>query len=377
MKVAIFESIVTPAGHEHDFDRILVQEMQKLGHQVEFFVPEDYPFKIDYGVPVSQLKGQAVSYAGSSGLRKILLSAKREIRRLHWFNELYRYTQTGRMDAIIIPTATYRFLRSIRFSQLKRSSIPIIPIMHGINPGEAARFFHQTQMLQHNPQIKMAVITLGSDIFGKKCDNIGCIRPPVFPKNSELQHLNRPQRPLTLGFFGQYRREKNLEGFLAVFCRARFDVPVQLLVQGATVLPEDGADFERIQQLYGQHSNIQFLHRALIGKEWQQAIDGVDALIMPYASERYRYHWSAMLFTAIGFDKPVIIADSINPEVMNHYPIGVSFLPQGEENLQQALETFVNTYAQQQAVYQSALLQANLDFSPQNFVTSLMHKVTS
>ena len=50
MKIAIFESIITPGGHEVDFDRIIVDEMKKLGHEVLFYVPEDFEFKFDYGV---------------------------------------------------------------------------------------------------------------------------------------------------------------------------------------------------------------------------------------------------------------------------------------------------------------------------------------
>ena len=48
MKIAILESIVMPAGHEVEFDRILVEEMKNQGHEPIFFVPEKYPFKLDY-----------------------------------------------------------------------------------------------------------------------------------------------------------------------------------------------------------------------------------------------------------------------------------------------------------------------------------------
>ncbi len=34
MHIAILESITTPGGHEVDFDRILVEELQALGHKV-------------------------------------------------------------------------------------------------------------------------------------------------------------------------------------------------------------------------------------------------------------------------------------------------------------------------------------------------------
>ena len=47
MRVAILESIVMPAGHEVEFDRILVNELKKQGHEPVFFVPPNFPFKFD------------------------------------------------------------------------------------------------------------------------------------------------------------------------------------------------------------------------------------------------------------------------------------------------------------------------------------------
>ena len=34
MKIAIFENIMTLGGHEVDFDRIIVEEFQKIGSEV-------------------------------------------------------------------------------------------------------------------------------------------------------------------------------------------------------------------------------------------------------------------------------------------------------------------------------------------------------
>ena len=52
MKLAIFENIMTPGGHEVDFDRILVEEFQQSGHEVSFYVPEGFEFSFDYQVSV-------------------------------------------------------------------------------------------------------------------------------------------------------------------------------------------------------------------------------------------------------------------------------------------------------------------------------------
>ena len=62
MRIAILESIVMPAGHEVEFDRILVENMKLQGHSPVFFVPKNYPFKLDYKTDVEYLDGgEAIS----------------------------------------------------------------------------------------------------------------------------------------------------------------------------------------------------------------------------------------------------------------------------------------------------------------------------
>ena len=114
------------------------------------------------------------------------------------------------------------------------------------------------------------------------------------------------------------------------------------------------------------------MHKALIGTEWQQAIDNVDAFVMPYATERYRYHTSAMLSTAIGFHRPVIIADNVNPEVLTEYTIGLSFKNANMQDFRQKMEAFINHYDKKGQEYHKGLTQANLDFSPSLLAENLV-----
>ena len=46
MKFAIMENVSNVAGHEIDFDRILVEELCVLGHSVEFYVPQGHKFRV-------------------------------------------------------------------------------------------------------------------------------------------------------------------------------------------------------------------------------------------------------------------------------------------------------------------------------------------
>lgn len=374
MRVAILESIVMPAGHEVEFDRILVNELKRQGHEPVFFVPENFPFKVDYGADVEYLDGgEAVTYAGAGKLKKLYLSAVREYRRKKWFDSAMKKAEEGRCDAIIVPTATYRYLRTARNSRFKEGKTPVLFIIHGINPKEKERFLKEVKRCFSFSNLHFGVITLRDDFNHILSKQLHKILPPVFMANS-LQCVPPfyVHQPLRLGFFGQYRKEKNLEFFLEAFKDAQFTSPVTLIVQGATAKPEDGEDFERLAKKYESCKGIQFWHKSLIGDEWEKALLDVDIILMPYAAERYRYHWGAMLFTAIGYNKPVLQSPEMNPEVLAQFPIGEAVQMDSVEAFREQLETFVNTFEEKKEGYRKALEEANQCYGQKQLIQSII-----
>ena len=372
MRIAIFENIMTPGGHEVEFDRILVEEFKNLGHSVEFFVPNNFSFQFDYQTPVNRLNGDAVTYTNSHGLKKIFSAAKREINRQRWFKQLFLAQKN--FDALIIPTSTYRYLRALTLSDLKNISVPLIFILHGINPAEAPKFLAQADKLAQNKNIKPVVLTFSDNIFGQRRKNVFTIYPPTYTaRDLKITPKNffSPEKILKVGFFGQYRREKNLRGLLDVFLRGNYTRKVNLQVQGSTMHAEDATDFENIIKTYRDNENLSFLHKGLIGADWQRAILNVDALLMPYSAPRYRYHWGGMLFTAIGFEKPVVASDDMNPEVFSLYRVGETFKSGNLEDLARVLESFINDFDKNFPTYEKNLKLAAEDFSPINFARRL------
>jgi hypothetical protein len=54
-----------PAGHEVEFDRILVEEFKKPRPSTYFFCTQKLSFKFDYKTDIVYLEGgEAISYAG-------------------------------------------------------------------------------------------------------------------------------------------------------------------------------------------------------------------------------------------------------------------------------------------------------------------------
>lgn len=374
MRVAILESIVMPAGHEVEFDRILVDELKYQGHSPVFFVPEAFPFKLDYKADIDYLKGgPVVSYAGVGKLKKLFLSLVREKRRKAWFDSAYEKACNGKCDAIIIPTGTYRYIRAILNSRLKNSPVPVYLIFHGINPGEKPKFEKQAKKIESYKNIHLKVITLRNDFEDSGLSNVDLLPPPVF-KPLDLPVNSSPTftPPIKLGFFGQFRKEKNLDFFLEAFTKAKFNVPVHLLVQGATAKPEDGALFEALADKYSHVNNMEFWHKNLIGQEWQEALLSVDALMIPYAAERYRYHWGAMLFTALGFYKPVLASPELNPEVLASFKVGVAANMTNQEQFIRTLENFVDDLATHGSEYMQGLQDANEAYSHANLIKNIL-----
>ncbi len=372
MKFAIMECVVTPGGHEIDFDRILVEELTALGHQVEFYVPEGHEFKWNYGVPVHPISGRGISYAGARGLKKTLLAAKREINRQRWYRAMLQYAKAGAFDAIIFPSATYRYLRALAISPLKNSPVPVLFLIHGVTPQEVVRLQAETKKFLARPNIRVGVQTFAKEKLELDGPNISIYSPPNYiPRDIDPAAQQAQDGILRLGFFGQYRREKKLDAFLEVYKTCAFNRPVRLIVQGATQTPADAEDFDRIIKKYEGADGLEFWHRALIGVDWQKGLASVDAIVMPYGNDRYLYHTSAILSNAIGYRKAVINADNVNPEVLQRFKIGMDFKNGDSSSLKTAIETFVNTYDEQAELYREQLQAAYEEYSPAKLAANI------
>ena len=405
MRVAILESIIMPAGHEVEFDRILIDELKRQGHEPVLFVPENFPFKVDYGVDIVYLEGgEVVTYAGASKWKKPFLSILRERRRRSWFTSAAEKIKEHNIDALIIPTGTYRYIKALLDTPLKDSQAAVHIIFHGIGKGEMDRFIKQAHRANAFKNLYLDVISLRDDMLRPDLPRVRKILPPVFLPSSELsgkqenvtiqgavnqqglEHLNltdgistneertiSADKPIQLGFFGQFRKEKNIERFIDAFVSLNYDDSVQLVVQGATVKPKDGELFESIIKQYSKYSNIQFIHASLIGKDWDRALLSVDALLLPYGAERYRYHWAAMLFTAIGFQKPVLISPEINPEVLEQYSIGEVLNLDSVNSIGQGIQRFVENLKHNKEQYNQGLIHANEDYSHRALIQSIVN----
>lgn len=376
MRIAILESIVMPAGHEVEFDRILVEELKKQGHEPVFFVPEHFPFKLDYHCDVEYLEGgEAISYAGVSRLKRLWISLQRERRRIAWLNSACQKGADGKCDAVIVPTNSWRVMRSIRHSILKNSKVPFLFMFHGIMPKDRQRFGDGVKSLKEYPNVHLGALGLQTEFPElADCPNFHTIMAPVYiPFDLPVTPEFHVHDPLRLGFFGQYRREKNLDFFLQAFVKANFTTPVTLTVQGATATQVDSDDFERLRNEYANYKNIHFLHKNLLGIEWQQEIMNIDVMLLPYGAERYRYQPSAMLFTAIGYYKPVLQSPEMNPEILQEFNIGEAVKLDSVDVFSKQLEKFVNEFPEKQESYRQGLIKANKKYGQDKLIQCIVH----
>ena len=264
-------------------------------------------------------------------------------------------------------------MRTLLKTNLKNSSVPIYFIFHGINPNEKANFVKYAQKCEKYKNIHLKVITLRDDFINDYLKNVDLIEPPVFkPVNLKADEYNNQKKELILGFFGQYRREKNIRFFLDAFKKAKFSIPVKLIMQGATARTEDSVEFEKIINEYKNIENIEFWHKNLIGEEWERALLSVDIIIAPYAAERYRYHWSAMLFNAIGFYKPILQSPEMNPEVLQKYNVGLAIDTQNKNVFVKQLENFVNNFNENKDKYINDLTRANQEYSHERLIKNIL-----
>ncbi len=115
MRVAILETVKADGGFELEFDHIIIETLKEEGHEPILFLPRDTDLGRDFGVPVRYLAGgRIVSYDGAGRLKKIWLSVQREYRRVRWFDAMAEAVRRERIDAVLLTTATYRYLRALK-----------------------------------------------------------------------------------------------------------------------------------------------------------------------------------------------------------------------------------------------------------------------
>lgn len=375
MRIAILETVKTRGGFEQEFDRLIIRELQKQGHDPILYLPEDSSLPVDFGIPIDYVQGgEIVDYEGAGRIKKIWLSIQREKRRIKWFDSAYEKACRHEVDAIILTTATYRYLRSLHKSKLKNSPIPVIFIFLGVNPQEKPKFLEQARKCQSYTNIKLKVTTLRDDFKDDNIPKIELIKPPVLlPEGIEVNPVLTYREPIRIGFFGHYRKgEKDVDGIIHAFLQCNLNHKAELIVQAAPTGPDDRKDMDRIVQKYKTEPSIQFIKGKVFGKAWYNLLQSVDVLFLPYSNLRYLYNWSAVYFNAIALYKPVLTTSILNPEVLQEYRIGKEVDIESLDTLTKQMHDFLVNYKQSLSIYQESLNRANEDFSTQMFIKNLL-----
>lgn len=375
MRVAILETVKTSGGFEQEFDRLIIRELQKQGHEPVLYLPENSSLPVDFGIPIEYMHGgEIVDYEGAGHFKKIWLSIQRERRRVRWFDAAYQKACRHEVDAIMLTTATYRYLRSLHKSKLRNSPIPIIFIFLGVNPQEKPKFLEQARKCQAYTNIKLKVTTLRDDFKEDDVPNVELIKPPVLlPEGVQADSDLSYREPVQIGFFGHYRKgEKDVDGIIRAFLRCQMADKAELVVQAAPTSAEDAEDMQRIMEKYKYEKSVRFIKGKVLGKGWYDLLKSVDVLFLPYSNPRYLYNWSAVYFNALALYKPVLVTSVLNPEVLANYEVGAEVDLENLDHLSKQLCDFLWGYKARLPVYEKELKRANNDFSTSSFLQSLL-----
>lgn len=375
MRIAILETVKTSGGFEQEFDRIIIDELRKQGHEPVLYLPENSSLPIDFGIPIKYLSGgEIVNYEGAGCFKKWWLSWQREKRRVRWFNAAYEKAMRHEVDAILLTTATYRYLRSLHKSQLKNSPVPVIFIFLGVKPKEMPMFLSQAQKCLPYKNIKLKVTSLRDDLAKENLPNVEVIAPPVLlPEGVIPQTKLVYHEPVRIGFFGHYRKgEKDIEGIIQAFLACKLGKKAEFVIQAAPTEPEDKADIKRIMEKYAAAENVRFIEGKLFGKAWYDLLQSVDIFFLPYSDPRYLYNWSAVYFNALALYKPVLATKYLNPEILAHYQVGYEVDLTDLKQLSRQMSAFLRSYQALLPKYQQELDRVNRDFSADVFLKNLL-----
>ena len=375
MRVAILETVKTQGGFEQEFDRLIIDELKKEGHEPVLYLPENSSLPVDFGIPIEYMSGgEIVDYEGAGKLKKIWLSIQRERRRVRWFDSAYEKACRHEVDAIILTTATYRYLRSLHKSKLKDSPVPVIFIFLGVNPHEKPKFLKQARRCEGYQNIKLKITSLRNDFTEDHVSKIEIIPPPVLlPQGVSVTAKLTYHEPVRIGFFGHYRKgEKDIDGIIQAFLDSHLEGKAELVVQAAPTGPEDADDMERIMEKYSRESAVQFIKGKVLGMAWYDLLQSVDVLFLPYSNERYLYNWSAVYFNALALYKPVLATNVLNPEILRTYTVGREVDLQDLGHLRQQLGQFLQSYEEMLPTYETELKRVNHDFSTATFLKNVL-----
>ncbi|MGE1061038.1 glycosyltransferase family 1 protein [Megasphaera paucivorans] len=375
MRVAILETVKTNGGFEQEFDRLIINELKRQGHTPILYLPENSKLSIDFDIPIEYMSGgEIVDYEGAGKIKKIWLSIQRENRRVKWFDSAYKKACKKEIDAIVLTTATYRYLRSLHRSKLKDSPIPIIFIFLGVNPHEKPKFIRQAQKCLSYRNIKLKITTLRDDFKESALSNVELIKPPVLvPAEIKVNNHLMYKEPIRIGFFGHYRKgEKDIEGIINAFVKSGMTHKAELIIQAAPTMPEDAVDLDRIMNKYQNKAGITFIKGKLYGQKWYSILSSMDVLFLPYSDKRYLYNWSAVYFNALGLYKSVLVTKFLNPEILSAYDVGIEVDLQDLNHMSVQIHDFLEQYEKKIPIYQNNLDRVNRDFGTENFLYNIL-----
>lgn len=98
----------------------------------------------------------------------------------------------------------------------------------------------------------------------------------------------------------------------------------------------------------------------------------IDVMLLPYGAERYRYQPSAMLFTAIGYYKPVLQSPEMNPEILQEFDVGEAVKLDSVDVFSKQLEKFVNEFPEKQESYRQGLIKANEKYGQDKLIKRII-----
>jgi glycosyltransferase involved in cell wall biosynthesis len=355
-----------PAGHEVNLNSLLINELSKLNNKATLILTNNHSGS-NYNVNFLTISPKTIPLPEKSLFGSIKRLIYRELNRHYLFLELNKLSE--QYDILIFPSTNYRFIRSLRFSRLKYLNKPIVFLCSG-SLSQNKTMAHQLNALPPGNQIKALVNTIEDEPKTYGCPNYFVTPPPAFIP-MELDWRLRTKEDLVFGFFGQYRREKKIENLFEAILRSRIERPVKFLIQLRAANKVEQTEAEAIARTYSEKDErLNFIFESLHGTRWEEALLSVNAILLPYSSDRFLWSWAGMIFTAIGFRRPVLAPDNLNPTVLARFKIGRIYRTGDLNSMTEGLEKLVTDFDDPNA-YQNELKKAFDFYHPYNLAQKI------
>jgi glycosyltransferase involved in cell wall biosynthesis len=356
------EALKTEVGHFFEYNRAVALAHRSLGVETVVAAHRDIAPSVAEnvnGIPAFEATSWDGIYAHPNALRRYF-----GVLQHNWlvYRDMRRFLRVnGPFDYVFAPTVSIHHLlgwtwlakRRLgsdmdRLCLFFRNSIGAYDADGPPHLGRFKREIWQRCLAALRTEIAAGTVVLATDStrLASEYELLAGVRPVVFPQPNAVVRQTRsvsfdPSVPFVIGCLGPARHEKGIDLLQAAISHAlaaRPDAQLRFVIQwNAPITLENGAIMTPYPALRAD-PRVEFLEKPLSSADYEAALDGLDAMALPYRRVSYAARISGVAVEAAAAGIPIIYTrDTWTADFVEEYGVGLGVSDESVDDLARAL----------------------------------------